>query len=876
MTIEWTDKQREEYDNLLSQQHLNPNLETLSLGSDLPSMALNSGNRNIEDPYERPLSAPPPPGFGDPQRRNRMTEEAMFAPMSNRGNTEGSPDDKNYSFDNLAEVLGRGLAESMEDSSRERQNIDAMFKNKNEEDLSLHRHARHAASRLIGASEPYGGGTSYKGGEEREEYPQNEAAASFAVSRGFPAALSSPSRREEEEELHEAAQRSTTPVQLFPGQQSNRRPVPVGKDVGVNVAEPQDGDYLLSHMNLQGIVSHRLDGSDNFDIGQGMPSLLNSQSKEFKPASTSRGYDVSDGLSTLSDPLDNASEMSSRQCVMEIQPFLWNPGQGKASRAIAIYNATWLRAPEVRSACENFGILETFRADFASRGIYFASFFDIRSAKYAVNELQNSLQRMALLHGGSEEVAIRYCIPLNSSTQFDESQILVSDVPDEVNEDALVAMLSSYGAIHAVRPQGMGSYLVEFHNIQDAKQALLELDSSQPWGPHTHVEVGLRSPVERRRGRELLSIISRWRQAIGVSGGGGQPAPRPPGRIMQDNTGGISPRFNNVGSSMQQQMPGGNQHQDMYGGYGAGGGAGQTAFNGGRPVETTQLILGPDGRYTQVIVQNPGGYGYPRYGQGMDGAQQQVIHGPNGQIFINPMPNMRGNQYFQGGGHSGQGVQGGYPSTVVASMGYPDGGLLRGGGQPYYSHSVMSDTMSVHSGRSHGTHGTHGTHMSHHSTNEDRDNRHLLLDLDAVEVGKDTRTSLMVRNIPNKYTQQMLLSEFTEHGHGPGVIDFFYLPIDFKNRCNRGYAFINFVDYKDILPFHRRYFGKHWRTFNSDKICDITYARIQGKAAMLKRFENSALMEKDDEYKPLVFGSDGPDRGKRLPFPDPNHTKSSF
>jgi len=28
------------------------------------------------------------------------------------------------------------------------------------------------------------------------------------------------------------------------------------------------------------------------------------------------------------------------------------------------------------------------------------------------------------------------------------------------------------------------------------------------------------------------------------------------------------------------------------------------------------------------------------------------------------------------------------------------------------------------------------------------------------------------------------------------------------------------------------------------------------------------LMEKDDEYKPLVFVSDGPKKGKRLPFPD--------
>lgn len=153
------------------------------------------------------------------------------------------------------------------------------------------------------------------------------------------------------------------------------------------------------------------------------------------------------------------------------------------------------------------------------------------------------------------------------------------------------------------------------------------------------------------------------------------------------------------------------------------------------------------------------------------------------------------------------------------------------------------------------------------ATTEERDNRQLALDLEAVEEGVDSRTSLMVRNIPNKYTQKMLLSEFEDNGHGPGVIDFFYLPIDFKNRCNRGYAFINFVDYKDILNFHRRYYGKHWRTFNSDKICDITYARIQGKDAMLKRFQNSALMDKDEEYKPLVFTSHGPQKGKRLPFP---------
>lgn len=113
----------------------------------------------------------------------------------------------------------------------------------------------------------------------------------------------------------------------------------------------------------------------------------------------------------------------------------------------------------------------------------------------------------------------------------------------------------------------------------------------------------------------------------------------------------------------------------------------------------------------------------------------------------------------------------------------------------------------------------------------------------------------------------MLLSEFVDYGHGPEMIDFFYLPIDFKNKCNRGYAFVNFANYSDIVTFHEQYNAKHWKVFNSDKICEITYARIQGKSGMLKRFQNSALLEKDAEYRPIVFISHGPNKGKRENFP---------
>ena len=73
---------------------------------------------------------------------------------------------------------------------------------------------------------------------------------------------------------------------------------------------------------------------------------------------------------------------------------------------------------------------------------------------------------------------------------------------------------------------------------------------------------------------------------------------------------------------------------------------------------------------------------------------------------------------------------------------------------------------------------------------------------------------------------------------------FFYLPIDFKNRCNVGYAFINFVNPEHIIKFSEDFQGHRWKNFNSGKVCGITYARIQGLAAMITRFQNSVSWRK--------------------------------
>jgi len=90
------------------------------------------------------------------------------------------------------------------------------------------------------------------------------------------------------------------------------------------------------------------------------------------------------------------------------------------------------------------------------------------------------------------------------------------------------------------------------------------------------------------------------------------------------------------------------------------------------------------------------------------------------------------------------------------------------------------------------------------------------LNFERILKGEDKRTSLMIKNIPNKYSQAMLTSELDEKHKGQ--YDYIYLPIDPKNKCNYGYAFINLVHPFIILSLYKEFNGKSWKNFNSEKI----------------------------------------------------------
>lgn len=54
-----------------------------------------------------------------------------------------------------------------------------------------------------------------------------------------------------------------------------------------------------------------------------------------------------------------------------------------------------------------------------------------------------------------------------------------------------------------------------------------------------------------------------------------------------------------------------------------------------------------------------------------------------------------------------------------------------------------------------------------------------------------------------------MLAECIDATH-KGTYDFLYLRIDFQNKCNVGYAFINFMNPQSAVSFASQRAGKQW------------------------------------------------------------------
>jgi hypothetical protein len=123
----------------------------------------------------------------------------------------------------------------------------------------------------------------------------------------------------------------------------------------------------------------------------------------------------------------------------------------------------------------------------------------------------------------------------------------------------------------------------------------------------------------------------------------------------------------------------------------------------------------------------------------------------------------------------------------------------------------------------------------------------------------------MLRNIPNKYTQEMLIERLHEDGF-KGDIDFIYLPIDFKNRCNFGYGFVNFRNAEACERFAVGYHLMESQAklpgFRSRKVIEVSPARHQGLEENIARLQHSPVLAKlvsfgKQEWLPKLLSEHG-------------------
>ncbi|RVD91780.1 RNA recognition motif 2 containing protein [Tubulinosema ratisbonensis] len=138
----------------------------------------------------------------------------------------------------------------------------------------------------------------------------------------------------------------------------------------------------------------------------------------------------------------------------------------------------------------------------------------------------------------------------------------------------------------------------------------------------------------------------------------------------------------------------------------------------------------------------------------------------------------------------------------------------------------------------------------------------LKINIDDIVNRVDIRKTCMIKNIPNKYTADMIISLLNEDHFGE--YNFLYLRMDFVNECNVGYAFVNFMSCHSVITFYKKIHGKKWNSFSSHKIAELTYATMQRIEQIKNKFKNSSILQEKESYRPKFFYTKGPRKGEEI------------
>jgi hypothetical protein len=114
-------------------------------------------------------------------------------------------------------------------------------------------------------------------------------------------------------------------------------------------------------------------------------------------------------------------------------------------------------------------------------------------------------------------------------------------------------------------------------------------------------------------------------------------------------------------------------------------------------------------------------------------------------------------------------------------------------------------------------------------------------------------TTVMIRNIPNEYSQDELIAEVSDAMGSSVFFDFFYLPWDTQNDGNVGYAFVNFLDSAAAQKAVRIFSNYHFRLHDSRKVGKVLPAHIQGLENNLRHLQDRAVVLGNHPCSPVVM-----------------------
>lgn len=455
----------------------------------------------------------------------------------------------------------------------------------------------------------------------------------------------------------------------------------------------------------------------------------------------------------------------------------------------------------------------------SSSGV-FVSYYDVRHAQAAVKGLPDvvaGLARGPSRDGQSPRGVAYFMLPPVGVPGMENQGIIAVSGGDELSTADLKAIFAKHGELKSVSKATSGSdhRLVEFFDTRDAERAMAELKGRK-------APAGAKLEYAPFAGLEPAFPPSYQMYTH-------PPGYLPPNGLKHDDSGiqgGLDAGSAGAGPAMwpfgvQPPTPFGWAPYPMQPPHGNFGSEGSTPVGTSTAMPAASSVelpaaMGDAGAGTYVLPQNcRTDYYAPQYMGYPHGMPAMLPFGPGGQ-----------------------------PMTMMQAPGMYDGAMNGMRNELPNSPVHGSNGSEQHGWRPHRT----GRGCGERSY----DPAQFEFNLDEAHTkSANARTTLMIRNIPNKYSQKMLLDVLDRKYRGR--YDFFYLPIDFKNRCNLGYAFVNFKDASTTAEFYKELHSKSWEEFNSKKVCEITYARVQGRNALIEHFRNSRFPCNEPDYLPLVF-----------------------